>query len=99
MAAPGGNEPDYLLDLWESTAKELEENREFARAEQERIGPEKSAELSNCLARIKKEDLELKRQEYEEERNRRLDLKEIVFHTNTSRQRDDKIRRLSPSYE
>ena len=70
MAAPGGNEPDYLLDLWESTAKELEENREFARAEQERIGPEKSAELSNCLARIIKEDLELKRQEYEEERKR-----------------------------
>jgi hypothetical protein len=24
--------------------------------------------------------------------------REIVFHTNTSRQRDDKIRRLSPSY-
>ena len=68
MAAPGGDEPDYLLDLWESTTKESEENREFARAEEERIGPEKAAELSNALATIKKEDQELKRHEYDEER-------------------------------
>ena len=70
MAAPGGNEPDYLLDLFESTTKEFEENRERARAEFERIGPEKAAELSNALATIKKEDQELKRQEYDEERKR-----------------------------
>ena len=70
MAAPGGDEPDYLLDLWESTTKESEENREFARAEEERIGPEKAAELSNLLATIIKEDQELKRHEYDEERER-----------------------------
>lgn len=68
MAAPGGDEPDDLLDLWESTTQESEENREFARAEEERIGPEKAAELSNLLATIIKEDQELKRHEYDEER-------------------------------
>ena len=70
MAAPDGDEPDYLLDLLESTLKEQEEARERARVETERIGPEKAAELSDLLAKIKKEDQERKREEYDEERER-----------------------------
>ena len=70
MAAPDGDEPDYLLDLLESTLKEEEENRERARAETERIGPERADEISNLLAKIKKVDQEHKREEYEEERAR-----------------------------
>ena len=70
MAAPGGDEPDDLLDLWESAEKEFEENRERERAEIERIGPERAAEISNALANVMKEDRERQRQEYDEERKR-----------------------------
>ena len=70
MAAPGGDEPDDLLDLWESTGKELEENRKGERAELERVGPEKAAGISNALANIMKEDRERQRQEYDEEQKR-----------------------------
>ena len=70
MAAPDGDEPDYLLDLLEGALKEEEENRERSRAETERIGPERADEISNLLAKIKKVDQEHKREEYEEERAR-----------------------------
>ena len=70
MAAPDGDEPDYLLDLLEGALKEEEENRERSRAETERIGPERANEISNLLAKIKKDDQEHKREEYEEERAR-----------------------------
>ena len=70
MAAPDGDEPDYLLDLLEGALKEEEENRERSRAETERIGPERADEISNLLAKIKKDDQEHKREEYEEERAR-----------------------------
>ena len=74
MAAPGGDEPDYLLDLWESTEKILEEEQKRRDAESERVGPERAAELSNALAKIIKEDRELKRAE-EREREARKRLK------------------------
>ena len=64
MAAPGGDEPDYLLDLWESTEKRLEEEQK------RRDADPKAAELSDALAKIIKEDQELKRAEYDEERER-----------------------------
>ena len=68
MAAPGGDEPDYLLDLWESTEKILEEEQK------RRDADPKAAELSDALAKIIKEDQELKRAE-EREREERKRLK------------------------
>ena len=68
MAAPGGDEPDYLLDLWESTEKRLEEEQK------RRDADPKAAELSDALAKIIKEDQELKRAE-EREREERKRLK------------------------
>ena len=70
MATPGGDEPDDLLDLWESAEKEIEENRKRERAEIERIGPERAAGISSALANLIKEDRERQRQEYDEERKR-----------------------------
>ena len=68
MAAPGGDEPDYLLDLWESTEKILEEEQK------RRDADPKAAELSDALAKIIKEDRELQRAE-EREREARKRLK------------------------
>ena len=61
-------ESDELLCLLESTGKQIEESSKRERAEIERIGSEKAAEISNLLAKLKKERREEDAQEAERKR-------------------------------